>query len=105
MDVGAITKGRGKGKREGKHVAHGDGGKGKKGKKGKQAKNAEKSKDHDQFDGYCGSCGQWGHKHRHCWRNKKGPQVNMFLKMNRWHHVQHINRYNFQHSAHLLRGY
>ena len=29
----------------------------------------------------------------------------MFLKMNRWHHVQHINRYNFQHSAHLLRGH
>ena len=76
MDVGAITKGRGKGKRKGKHDAHGDGGKGKKGKKGKQAKNAEKSKDHDQFDGYCGSCGQWGHKQRHCWRNKKGPQVN-----------------------------
>ena len=34
MDVGAITKGRGKGKRKGKYESHGDGGKGKKGKKG-----------------------------------------------------------------------
>ena len=76
MDVGAITKGQGKGKRKGKYESHGDGGKGKKGKKGKQAKNAEKSKDHDLFDGYCGSCGQWGHKQKQCWRNRKGPQVN-----------------------------
>ena len=51
MDVGAITKGWGKGKSKHKYESHGDGGKGKKGKKGKQAKNAEKSKDHDQFDG------------------------------------------------------
>ena len=76
MDVGAITKGREKGKRKGKCESHGDGGKGKKGKKGKQAKNAEKSMDHDHFDGYCGSCGQWGHKQKHCWRNRKRPQVN-----------------------------
>ena len=40
MDVGAITKGRGKGKRKGKYESHGDGSKGKKGKNGKQAKNA-----------------------------------------------------------------
>ena len=83
MDVGAITKGRGKGKRKGKYESHGDGSKGKKGKKGKQAKNAEKSKDHDQFDGYCGCCGRWGHKQKDCWRNRRGHQVDQFLKMNR----------------------
>ena len=75
MDVGAITKGQGKGKRKDKYESHGDG-KGKKGKKGKQAKNAEKPKDHDRFDGYCGCCGKWGHKQKDCWHNKKSPQVN-----------------------------
>ena len=79
MDVGAITKGRGKGKRKGKYESHGDGDKGKKCKKGKQTKNAEKPKNHDKFDGYCGSCGKWGHKQKDCW-NKKSHQVNHVSK-------------------------
>ena len=41
MDVGAITKGRGKGKSKRKYESHGDGGKGKKGQKGKQVWNME----------------------------------------------------------------
>ena len=81
MDVGAITKGWGKGKRKDKNESQGDGGKSKRGKKGKHAKqaekqNAEKSKDHDKFDGYCGCCGKWGHKQKDCWHNKRSHQVN-----------------------------
>ena len=77
MDVGAITKGRGKGKRKGKYESHGDGGKGKKGKKGKQAKNSGKSKGHEHFDGHCHFCGIWGHQQKDCWlRKRTGHQVN-----------------------------
>ena len=77
MDVGAITKGRGKGKSKQKYESHGDGGKGKKGKKGKQAKNSGKSKGHEHFDGHCLFCGIWGHQQKDCWfRKRKGHQVN-----------------------------
>ena len=77
MDVGAITKGRRKGKSKHKYESHGDGGKGKRGKKGKQAKNSGKSKAHDHFDGHCLFCGIWGHQQKDCWfRKRKGHQVN-----------------------------
>ena len=72
MDVGAITKGRGKAKSKHKYESHSDGGKGKKGKKGKQAKNSVKSKGHDHFFVEYGDTSR-----KTCWfRKRKGHQVN-----------------------------